>query len=90
MKIELAKENVLKNLTAELEKVENSRGKKTYFFNIGEFVKNAMDAIERQTRLARDREIVKVLENTVMQHVPDDSIQLSHRMLKDFIKAIKR
>ena len=74
MNIQLAKENVLKNLTAELEKMANNPSarkagrKTTYFFNIGQFVKNAMDAIERQARLARNREIVKAIEKELEQN----------------------
>ena len=58
MTIQEAKDNVMKNLTAELEKVQNSkyrpsrpRNEKPYFFEVGKFVKNAMDAIEMQVKV---------------------------------------
>lgn len=45
--------------------------------------------IVKEARKERDKEIVKILNSTVMQHVPDDSTTISHRMLRDFIWALK-
>lgn len=57
MNIQEAKDNVMKNLTAELEKV-HTRNEKPYFFEIGKFVKNAMDAIEAQVKVDIDSEFL--------------------------------
>ena len=65
MNIQEAKDNVIKNLTAELEKVQDSkcrpsrpRNEKPYFFEVGKFVKNAMDAIEAQVKTDIDNEFL--------------------------------
>lgn len=54
MTIKQAKENILKNLYAECEKLSNRPrrpGKKTTtIFNVGKFVSNAIDEIEKLVR----------------------------------------
>ena len=73
MKIKEAKENVIKNLTAQLEKVQASRyrpsrprNEKPYFFEIGKFVNNAMDSIQVITCANIRKELLK--ETTLGEH----------------------
>ena len=65
MNIKTAKENVMKNLATECEKVQGSRyrpsrprNEKPYLFEIGKFVQNAMDEIEKMTRMEIDNEFL--------------------------------
>ena len=66
MNIKQAKENVLKNLYAECEKIQSPRraGKKTAtIFNVGKFVENALNAIEKQTRDEERERILGIIES---------------------------
>ena len=97
MNIQLAKENIIKNLIAECEKVEGAyalskrRGAKktTYIFNIGEFVKNAMDAIEYRTREEIDSEFLSKAI-MIVSGLKGDIWQITKKEWNEIIKRNKR
>ncbi len=55
---------------------------------IKSFISALIEQREATARAERDKEIATILQNTVLQHIPDDSARIPDRMIKDFVLSL--